>query len=109
MSTTNLSMTSADLPMIWSIYTNPSEEVEWEDEEWDISANVSDGEYNVEFHYINKIGKGSGIKVVNGEFLIAPTIKAIKDAVDDVNYWGLYIEGLYYSAENKSFIVEIGS
>ena len=96
--------------MKWSIFVNGTTN-NADVESWvkDIKTVAPDGVYPVAFPYITVVGNGEGVTVKNGEFVLEPTIAAVKQAVDDVSYWGMYIEGLTFDKESKQFVASIGS
>ena len=96
--------------MQWSIYLETKHEMDFEDTGiCDYRTEVPDGVYDVYFPYIQKIGKGCGVIVQDGRFAPEPTIAAITDARDMVNYWGVYIEDLMWDEQAQAFTVSIGS
>lgn len=96
--------------MKWSIFvdgtTNNADVDKWVK---DIKTDAPDGVYPVAFPYLDIVGNGDGVTVKNGKFVLEPTIKAIKEAVEDAKYWGTYIEGLIFEEEYDHFEVSIGS
>ncbi len=96
--------------MIWSIYvagtTNSNNTEDWKE---DLSTDAPTGSYYIVFPYLNDVGLGYGLKVIDGKFDKESTLAAVKQARDDVSYWGAFLEGLTWDKDCNAFVASIGS
>ena len=80
------------------------------DPRYDLDTDVPDGVYMVSFKYLDdKVGVAKGVEIVDGKFVMEPTLLACAVARNKAGYHGTFLEGLDWNEDLEAFDAYFGS
>jgi len=83
---------------------------DWDVVYGDMDTDAPDGVYTVWYNWCgNSYGEAHGVTVVDGKFVLEPTLRACAEARNIAGYWGTFLESLVYDTNAGTFKAGFGS